>query len=144
MIPTILLVEDNATDEQLTLMALKKSGVPSEVVVARDGAAALAYLFGKGERAARDLGAMPALILLDLNLPRVSGRDVLRQIRADERTLRVPIVILTSSVEHDDIRQAMTLGANAYVRKHMAFSTFAEAMRTLSVFWLQVNERARS
>lgn len=133
---TILLVEDNPDDEALTLRAFKKSGIRNEVVVLRDGAEALAYLFpGNG-----DIVPRPALILLDLNLPKVGGLEVLRRMRADERTQLIPVVVLTSSKLDEDILDSYRNGANAYVRKPVNFSDFAEAVRTLGVFWLLLNE----
>ena len=135
---TILMVEDNPDDEALTLRAFKKSNIRNEVVVMRDGAEALAYLFpgdGDGDGAPR-----PALILLDLNLPKVGGLEVLRKMRADERTQMIPVVVLTSSKLEEDILDSYRNGANAYVRKPVNFSDFAEAVRTLGVFWLLLNE----
>jgi two-component system, response regulator len=133
---TILLVEDNPDDEALTLRAFKKSDIRNEVVVLRDGAEALAYLFpGNGDTVPR-----PALILLDLNLPKVGGLEVLRRMRADERTQMIPVVVLTSSKLDEDILDSYRNGANAYVRKPVNFSDFAEAVRTLGVFWLLLNE----
>jgi two-component system, response regulator len=133
---TILLVEDNPDDEALTLRAFKKSDIRNEVVVLRDGAEALAYLFpGNGATVPR-----PALILLDLNLPKVGGLEVLRRMRADERTQMIPVVVLTSSKLDEDILDSYRNGANAYVRKPVNFSDFAEAVRTLGVFWLLLNE----
>ena len=139
---TILLVEDNPDDEALTLRAFKKSNISNEVVVMRDGAEALAYLFpgdGDGVDAPR-----PALILLDLNLPKVGGLEVLRRMRADERTRLIPVVVLTSSKLEEDILDSYRNGANAYVRKPVKFSDFAEAVRALGVFWLLLNEPAPS
>ena len=132
----ILLVEDNPDDEALTLRAFKKSDIRNKVVVLRDGAEALAYLFpGNGDTVPR-----PALILLDLNLPKVGGLEVLRRMRADERTQMIPVVVLTSSKLDEDILDSYRNGANAYVRKPVNFSDFAEAVRTLGVFWLLLNE----
>ena len=134
--PIILLVEDNPDDEALTLRAFKKSDIRNEVVVMRDGAEALAYLFpGNG-----DTVPCPALILLDLNLPKIGGLEVLRKMRADERTQMIPVVVLTSSKLDEDILDSYRNGANAYVRKPVKFSEFAEAVRTLGVFWLLLNE----
>jgi two-component system, response regulator len=133
---TILLVEDNPDDEALTLRAFKKSNISSEVVVLRDGAEALAYLLpGNG-----DAVPCPALILLDLNLPKVGGLEVLRKMRADERTRMIPVVVLTSSKLEEDILDSYRNGANAYVRKPVKYSDFAEAVRALGVFWLLLNE----
>ncbi len=137
---TILLVEDNPDDEALTLRAFKKSGIHNKVVVLRDGAEALAYLFpGNGDTVPR-----PALILLDLNLPKVGGLEVLRRMRADERTQMIPVVVLTSSKLDEDILDSYRNGANAYVRKPVNYSDFAEAVRALGVFWLLLNEPAPS
>jgi two-component system response regulator len=135
---TILLVEDNPDDEALTLRAFRKSNIRNEVVVMRDGAEALAYLFpGNG-----DAAPCPALILLDLNLPKVGGLELLRKMRADERTQPIPVVVLTSSKLDEDILDSYRNGANAYVRKPVRFSDFAEAVRILGVFWLLLNEPA--
>jgi two-component system response regulator len=130
---TILLVEDNASDEKLTLLAFKKCGVSNEVVVARDGAAALDILFGAGP--------LPTLVLLDLKLPKIDGLEVLRRIRADARTKLLPVVIMTASKQDEDILRSYELGANAYVRKPVEFSEFVEASRTLGLFWLLLNEQ---
>ncbi len=136
----ILLVEDNASDEKLTLLAFKKSGVANEVAVVRDGAAALDYLLATGEQESRDAKALPALILLDLKLPKIDGLEVLRRIRADERSKLVPVVVLTSSREEEDILRSYSLGANAYVRKPVDFAEFCKAATTLGLFWLLLNE----
>jgi two-component system response regulator len=138
----ILLVEDNQDDEALTLRALKKNNIVNDVVVARDGAEALDYLFGTGAHAGRDLGTMPQVVLLDLNLPRVGGLDVLRRIRGNERTKFLAVVVLTSSKEDEDLISSYSLGANAYVRKPVDFSQFTEAVKTLGLFWLVLNETA--
>lgn len=135
----ILLVEDNKTDELLTLRALKKNNIVNEVVVARDGEEALDYLLGTGVHAARER-VLPQLILLDLNLPRISGLDVLRRIRADEQIRSLPVVVLTSSKEDEDIINSYSLGANAYVRKPVDFGQFTDAVKTLGFFWLLLNE----
>ena len=136
----ILLVEDNRDDEALTLRALKKNNIKNEVVVARDGVEALDYLFGTGSYAGRDLTDMPQVILLDLKLPRVDGLEVLRRLRADERTRLLPVVILTSSNEEQDRIKGYGLGANSYVRKPVDFSQFIEAVRQLGLYWLILNE----
>ncbi len=138
----ILLVEDNSSDEKLTLLAFKKCGISNEVIVVRDGAEALDYLFAAGSYAGRDLAASPAVILLDLNLPKIDGLQVLRRIRADQRTSMLPVVVLTSSKEDEDIMRSYSLGANAYVRKPVEFSKFAEAAQTLGLYWLLLNEAA--
>jgi two-component system, response regulator len=137
----ILLVEDNASDEKLTILAFRNCGIANEVVVARDGAEALDFLFCTGQHADRDPGVHPALVLLDLNLPRVSGHDVLRRMREDQRTRRLPVVVLTSSKEEEDILRSYDEGANAYVRKPVDFSEFAAAAKTLGLFWLLLNQR---
>lgn len=136
----LLLVEDNASDEKLALVAFNKSGVPCEIVVARDGAEALDYVFATGKHAGRDPAARPAVILLDLMLPRISGLDVLRQIRATPETRLLPVVMLTASGEDEDVRRCYELGANAYLRKPVDFSEFADAARTLCTFWLRYNQ----
>jgi two-component system response regulator len=136
----ILLVEDNGDDEALTIRALEKNNIRNEVVVARDGAAALDYLFGLRAYEGRDTSALPQIVLLDLKLPKVDGLEVLRRIRADERTKRVPVVILTSSKEERDLLDGYELGANSYIRKPVDFTEFAEAVRQLGVYWLILNE----
>jgi two-component system response regulator len=136
----ILLVEDNASDEKLTVLAFKKCGVSNEVVVVRDGAAALDYIFATGQHAGRDAGLLPTIVLLDLKLPRIDGLEVLRRIRADERTRRLPVIVLTSSRQDEDVLQSYALGANAYVRKPVEFAAFVEAAKTLGLFWLLMNE----
>jgi two-component system response regulator len=136
----LLLVEDNPSDEKLTVRAFKKSGVSNDIFVVRDGAEALDYLFGTGKFDGRDTAALPAVMLLDLKLPRIDGLEVLRRVRADERTRCLPVVILTASKEHEDIARGYSLGANAYVRKPVDFAEFAEAAKTLGMFWLLLNE----
>ncbi|MEA5602397.1 response regulator [Nostoc sp. UHCC 0252] len=136
----ILLVEDNPDDEALTLRALKKNNIMNEVVVARDGVEALDYLFGKGVYADRDMSVMPNLILLDLKLPKMDGMEVLRQLRTDDRTKILPVVILTSSKEEQDLINGYSLGANSYVRKPVDFSQFSEAVRQLGLYWFVLNE----
>ncbi len=136
----ILLVEDNPDDEALTLRALKKNDIQNQVVVARDGAEALDYLFGTGERKERGPGVTPQLVLLDLKLPRVDGLEVLRRIRADERTRLLPVVILTSSKEQRDLVEGYGRGANSYIRKPVDFGQFVEAVRQLGLYWLVLNE----
>lgn len=136
----ILLVEDNPDDEALTLRALKKNNILNEVVVARNGVEALDYLFGKGVYADRDMSVMPNLILLDLKLPKMDGLEVLRQLRTDDRTKILPVVILTSSKEEQDLINGYSLGANSYVRKPVDFSQFSEAVRQLGLYWFVLNE----
>ncbi len=136
----ILLVEDNPDDEALTIRALQRNKIKNEVVVARDGAAALDYLFG--EQQGREATVLPQMILLDLKLPKVDGLEVLRRIRADERTKRLPVVILTSSKQDHDLIAGYDLGANSYVRKPVDFTEFAEAVRQLGLYWLVLNEAA--
>ncbi|MDB4989280.1 MAG: response regulator receiver protein [Myxococcaceae bacterium] len=136
----MLLVEDNPTDEKLTLRAFKKSGVANEIVVVRDGAEALDYLFAVGKFDGRDSAVLPSVVLLDLKLPRIDGLEVLRRIRDNELTRTLPVVILTASKEHEDLARGYSLGANAYVRKPVDFAEFAEAAKTLGLFWLLLNE----
>jgi CheY-like chemotaxis protein len=136
----ILLIEDNPDDEALTLRALKKNNIMNEVVVARDGAEALDYLFGAGKYAGRDLSLMPAVILLDLKLPKVDGLEVLERLRADARTRLLPVVILTSSKEEKDMLNGYKLGANSYIRKPVDFGEFMEAVKQLGLYWLILNE----
>lgn len=142
MTKLILLVEDNASDEKLALLAFKKAGVSCDIAVARDGADALDYLLSAGKHAGRDPARRPAVVLLDLQLPRISGFDVLREIRAHEVTRLLPVVVLTASREDQDLVRSYTLGANAYVRKPVDFVEFTETARTLGAFWLRFNEPA--
>lgn len=137
---TILLVEDNPDDVALTLRALKKSNILNEVVVANDGVEALDYLFATGAYAGRDTNVMPQLILLDLKLPKLDGMEMLRRMRADNRTRLLPVVILTSSREEQDIVDGYNRGANSYIRKPVDFSQFSEAIRQLGLYWLVLNE----
>ncbi len=136
----ILLVEDNPDDEALTLRALQKNNILNEVVVARDGAEALDFLFGTGAYAGRDLGLMPEVILLDINLPKINGLEVLGKIRGNERTRLLPVVILTTSNEEQDKIRSYTLGANSFIRKPVDFQQFSEAIRQLGVYWLVLNQ----
>ena len=138
----ILLVEDNADDEALTLRALKKNNIKNEVVIARDGAEALDYLFATGVHAGRNLNVMPHLILLDLKLPKMDGFEVLRQVRGAEHTKMLPVVILTTSNEDQDRVKSYGLGANSFVRKPVQFDKFVEAIRQLGLYWLILNEPA--
>src|SRR5580704_3909600 len=137
----ILLVEDNADDEALTLRALKKNNISNDIVVARDGVEALDFLFGIGGYAGRDTSNLPELVLLDLKLPKVDGFEVLRKLRADSRTNLLPVVILTSSKEQQDIVNGYGLGANSYVRKPVDFQQFVDGVRQLGLYWLILNER---
>ena len=138
----ILLVEDNPDDEALALRALSKNNIKNEIVVARDGVEALDFLFGLNTHAGRDLSVMPNVVLLDLKLSRVDGLEVLRRMRADDRTRFLPVVILTSSNEPQDRLSGYTLGANSYVRKPVDFVQFVEAVRQLGLYWLILNEPA--
>jgi two-component system response regulator len=136
----ILLVEDNSDDVELTLRAFQRSNVRNEIVVVRDGAEALEYLFGTGAHAGRDIAQVPEVVLLDLNLPKIDGLEVLRRLRADERTRRLPVVVLTSSKEERDVLRSYDLGANSFVRKPVDFAQFLEAAQQLGLYWLVVNE----
>jgi two-component system response regulator len=138
----ILLVEDNPDDVKLTLHALKKCNIANKVVVTCDGVEALDYLFGAGAYAGRDVSDQPAVILLDLKLPKIDGLEVLRRMRADSRTRRLPVVVLTSSREEQDIVASYDLGANSYIRKPVDFEQFVAAVRQLGLYWLLLNETA--
>ena len=138
----ILLVEDNSNDEELTLRALKKANIANEVIVAHDGAEALDYLFARGSHARSDHTEAPQVILLDLNLPKLSGLEVLRAIRAHEKTKLLPVVILTSSKEDKDLVAGYSLGANSYIVKPVNFTQFSEAVRQLGLYWLVLNQPA--
>ena len=138
--PTILLVEDSDDDIELTRRALRKNAIQNPLEVVRDGQAALDYLFAEGKWAERDVAQLPRLVLLDLQLPRVSGLEVLRRIRADERTRMLPVVILTSSKEERDLVEGYQLGANSYIRKPVDLNQFMEAVRQLGLYWLVINE----
>lgn len=140
----ILLVEDNPDDEALTLRAFAKHRIPNQIVVARDGVEALDYLFGSGLYADRDAGELPAVVLLDLKLPRIDGLEVLRRIRADARTALLPVVVLTTSREAQDIHEAYSLGANSYIRKPVDFEQFLLAVGQLGTYWLALNEPSDS
>ena len=137
---TILLVEDNPDDVKLTLRALERSRITNEVTVARDGVEALDYLFGTGKFEGRDTELMPQVVLLDLKMPKIDGIEVLRRIRADERTKLLPVVILTTSNEDKDRIESYRLGANSYIRKPVDFNQFAEAVQQLGLYWLVLNE----
>ncbi len=137
----ILLVEDNPDDEELTLRALRKNNISNQVVVARDGAEALAFFFGDGQRPARASADYPQVVLLDLKLPKVDGLEVLKRLRSDPRTRMQPVVILTSSDEEQDRLRGYGLGANSYVRKPVDFNQFLEAARQLGLYWVLLNLR---
>jgi two-component system response regulator len=137
---SILLVEDSPDDEMLTRLALEENRLANEIVVAHDGVEALDYLFGRGPYAGRDLNDMPQVVLLDLKLPKLNGLDVLRAIRADNRTRLLPVVILTSSNEERDLLAGYQSGVNSYVRKPVDFSQFNEAVKSLGLYWLLLNE----
>jgi two-component system response regulator len=138
----ILLVEDNPSDVGLTQRALEKSHIVNELVVAEDGQMALNYLLDSDPLTGQKMNELPALVLLDLKLPKLDGLQVLRQIRTDERTSRLPVVILTTSSEEDDIAQSYDLGANSYIRKPVDFKQFVEAVQHLGLYWLVINEPA--
>lgn len=137
---TILLVEDNSDDQALTLRALKRNNIANEVVVVNDGVEALDYLFARGDYASRDRTAMPQVILLDLKLPKLNGFEVLRHLQDDELTRMLPVVILTSSKEQEDLLSGYSLGANSYIRKPVDFDEFMETVKQLGVYWLGLNE----
>ena len=137
---TILLVEDNLSDIALTKRAFEKGRISKKLVVVEDGQEALDYLFGEGAQADKDTHPLPAVILLDLKLPKMDGLEVLRRIRKNERTKRLPVVILTSSNEERDLAECYDMGANSYIRKPVDFNQFAEAIRQLGLYWLILNE----
>ncbi|HUK17239.1 MAG TPA: response regulator [Bryobacteraceae bacterium] len=137
----ILLIEDNSSDVDLTKRALVKGRIANQVVVARDGKEALDFLWGEGAYAGRDVSDLPAVTLLDLKLPKVPGLEVLRRVRADARTRRLPVVILTSSKEEEDLAAGYDLGANSYIRKPVDFKRFSEAIEQLGLYWLVWNEQ---
>jgi len=137
---TILLVEDNPDDEALTLHALETNKIGNQVVVARNGVEALDYLFGTGPHAGRDTNSLPTVVLLDIKLPKIDGLEVLRRIRADERTRLLPVVLLTSSNEEEDRLRGYRLGANSYVRKPVDFDDFVQAAGQLGLYWLLLNQ----
>jgi two-component system response regulator len=137
---SILLVEDNPDDVELTLMALKESKILNQVNVTRDGVEALEYLFCTGKYAERKPSNLPELVLLDLKLPKLGGLEVLEKLRADPRTRLIPVVILTSSSEEEDVIKSYSLGANSYVRKPVEFHQFVEAVHQLGMYWLLINE----
>ncbi len=136
----ILLVEDNPDDEALTLRAFRRQNLANDVRVVRDGEEALDFLFAQGRHAGRDRSELPQVVLLDLKLPKIDGLDVLRAIRNDEHARRIPVVVLTSSGEEQDVLSSYDLGANSYVRKPVDFERFMEAARELGLYWLVLNE----
>ena len=138
----LLLVEDNKDDELLTLRALKKHNILNEIVIARDGAEALDYLFGTGPYAGRDMHVMPQVVLLDLNLPRIGGLEVLKRIRENPSTRYMAVVVLTSSKEEEDVLRSYSLGANSFVRKPVEFNEFVDAVKAVGLFWLVVHHAA--
>jgi len=140
----IFLIEDNPDDEALMLRALKKNNIASEIIVARDGAEAIEYLFGTGKYKDRNIKEQPQLILLDLKLPKIDGLEVLRRIREDERTKFLPVVVLTTSNEERDIHDSYRLGANSFVRKPVDFAEFIEGTRQLGNYWLRVNQTVQN
>lgn len=136
----ILLVEDNPNDVELTVRAFEKSNIANRLVVVRDGEEAIQYLLGTGQHATRDPKAMPEVVLLDMKLPKIDGLGVLKRLRADERTKRLPVVVLTSSKEEKDVISSYDLGANSFVRKPVDFGQFVDAARQLGLYWLVMNE----
>jgi two-component system response regulator len=137
---TILLVEDNPDDEVLTVRELQKQNIVNEIIAVRDGVEALEYLFGAGQYAWRDVRDFPTVVLLDLKLPKVDGLEVLRRIRADDRTKHIPVVVLTSSDDPRDVVESYRLGVNSYVCKPVNFKQFQEAVRQVQFYWLRLNE----
>jgi two-component system response regulator len=136
----ILLVEDNPDDEELTIRSLRKSNITNEIIVAHDGSEALEFLFCEGKYSGRDSTSLPAVVLLDLKLPKLNGIEVLKRIRADSRTSLIPVVVLTSSSEEEDMIKSYQSGANSYVRKPMDFANFAEGVTQLGIFWMFHNQ----
>jgi two-component system, response regulator len=136
----ILLVEDNPSDIKLTQRAMEKGHIANELIIAEDGQEALDYLFGTGTHLGREVTEIPALVLLDINLPKVDGLEILKRIRTDERTRRLPVVILTTSKEEQDVAISYDLGVNSYIRKPVDFSQFAQAILQLGLYWLVLNE----
>ena len=138
----ILVIEDNPDDIELTLRAFRKSNIANDVIVVRDGVEALEYLFATGRYADRDSNALPQVVLLDLNLPRIGGLEVLEQVRAHPKTKLLPVVILTSSIEERDLVNGYSLGANSYVQKPVDFERFADSVKQLGLYWLLLNRSA--
>ena len=137
---TILLVEDNPDDEMLALRAFKKNNITNEVNVARDGVEALDFMFGRGTYEGRDVPHQRSLILLDLKLPKMDGLEVLKALRANEHTKLIPVVVMTTSKEEDDLVRSYSLGANSYIRKPVDFNQFIDAVRQVGLYWLVLNE----
>lgn len=135
----ILLVEDNADDEELTLLSLRKNNLTHEIIVVRDGVEAIEFLSGQGRYAGRDVSRLPTVVLLDLKLPKLDGLEVLRRLRSEERTRTLPVVVLTSSSQDTDVVASYNLGANSYVRKPVEFGAFVEAVGSLGLYWLMLN-----
>lgn len=140
----ILLVEDNPDDQALLMRAMKKNNIANEIVIANDGVEALDYLFGRGKFAGRDMTVNPELVLLDLKLPKVGGFEVLQALRADDRTKYIPVVVLTSSGEDEDMIKSYDLGANSFVQKPVDFEEFVEAAAKLGLYWLVLNKPVNS
>jgi two-component system response regulator len=138
-LPYILLVEDNPDDEELTLLSLRKHNLAHDIVVVRDGVEAIEFLHGEGQYAGRDVNATPTVVLLDLKLPKLDGLGVLKRLRADPRTRRQPVVVLTSSSQDADVIASYQLGANSYVRKPVEFGSFMEAVGNLGLYWVLLN-----
>ena len=136
----VLLVEDNADDEELTIRTLQKNHLKNKIIVVRDGVEALDYLFGTGEYKDRDLSVSPVLIMLDIKLPKLNGLEVLKKIKSDPRTKYIPVVVLTSSDEEKDLVESYQLGANSYVRKPVDFAEFQNSVRQLALYWVLLNE----
>lgn len=136
----LVLIEDNPNDELLTVRALRRNNITNPLVILRDGAQALEYLFGAGAYAGRNVRETPAVILLDLKLPKIDGLEVLQHLRADPRTRPIPVVVLTSSLEEQDIRESYALGANSYLRKPVEFEGLVQAVQQLGQYWLVLNE----
>ena len=136
----ILLVEDNPDDEELTLLALDQSGISYNIVVAHDGVEALDYLFGRGRYADRDINRLPAVVLLDIKMPRIDGLEVLQRLRANDQTKLLPVVILTTSTEEQDRLNGYSFGCNSYIRKPVDYVQFMTAVKQLGVYWLLLNE----
>ncbi|MDA7816643.1 response regulator [Sulfurimonas sp.] len=139
----ILLVEDNADDEALTIRALKKNNLANKIDIVRDGAEAIDYIFCKGEYSSRDINDKPQLILLDLNLPKMNGIDVLKHIRSEEVSKHIPVVMLTTSEQEDDITKSYDVGANSFIRKPVDFTEFTEVVNQLGVYWMAINKAAK-